>query len=154
MIDLILWSDTKTALNNFAKVHGLLVQDPETQEWATAYGVEWSWWQGSGKMLRSLGTYDAEGVELTPPTFVNGWVILLRLHSTYADADKLDPAGPTAEDIPEWDRSKVARFIRNNGTPGTVAGLTYYEIDGVRILRVQDVEAKLAEWGVPSHRFA
>ena len=166
MIDLILHAADKATIKTFAETHGLREQyvetpaviDPETGEvttpavmaWRDKHGLEYVWWAGSGKMLRTLGTYDAEGNELTAPTYVNGVVVILRLHSDFFEDDRLD----TEEEIPEQHhRSKTARYIKNNGTADTVQGINCYVLDGVRLFRPADVQAKLTEWGVPGHEF-
>ena len=124
---------------------------PAVLEWRIKPGLEFLWWAGSGKFMVQAGTYDQDGNEVTPPQFAPGVVLLLRLHHAFFDDDRLDPADPeTAED---WDRSKVARYIKTNGTPGTTAGITYYEMDGVRLYRPADVAAFIAARGLPGHRF-
>lgn len=167
MIDLILHAADKATLKTFAETNGLREQyvetpaaiDLETGEvtrpavmaWRDKKGLEYAWWAGSGKMLRTPGTYDAEGNELTAPTYVNGVVAILRLHGEFFENDQLETAEETTE---QWHRSKAARYIKNNGTAGTVQGINCYVLDGVRILRPQDVMGKLAEWGVPGHEFS
>ena len=52
-----------------------------------------------------------------------------------------DPLIPDDADLdkPEqWARSKIARWVRNNGTAGTVEQIPYYEVDGVRLFRPAD----------------
>lgn len=152
MIDLILWATDRATLRTFAQNNNLLVQDDEGN-WKPRDGLEWDWWGGTGKLMRTQGTYDAEGNELTAPTYIPGEVLLLRIHGDFFNTDRLEPDEADPDKAEQWARSKVARFIKNNGTPGTVQGVNYYELDGVRIFRAADVQAKLVEWGVPGHEW-
>ena len=169
-IDLVLWATNKPSLLTFAKANNLWVDDgngetsepdPETGE--TSYtpsgnfiprdGLEHAWWNGSGKLMLAKGTYDAEGVELTAPNYASGIWVLLRIHSDFFETDKLTPAEDDVDRDEAWARSKVARYIKNNGTAGTAAGLTYYTLDGVRIFKYADVQAELLSRGVAGHSF-
>ena len=123
--------------------------EPNAWGWRTRKGVEWCWWAGSGKLMRSPGTYDDEGNELTAPTYVAGLVAIIRLSGDFFSQDKLD-AQPDAE---QWARSKVVRYILRNGTVGQTGGIAFVEMDGVRLFRPGDVQAKIAEWGVPGHEW-
>lgn len=157
MIDLILHCNAKSDLRAFAIANNLMrevmetVVDPETGErsrqgtgeYKVRPGVEWCWWAGSGKMLRRAAVVDSEGNETTPGQYVNGFVAILRISGEMFRKDKTD----------DGTRHKVIRYIKNNGTEGTAAGLTYFEIDGVRMFRPEDVNAKLQEWGVPGHQW-
>jgi len=155
-IDLILYAPAgKSAFATFARNHPpanpLLDADGNTRE-----GVSYCWWAGSGKFMTQAGTYDENGDEITPPTFAPGHVALLRIHSSFFDATRLADQTYDEEGNPELEqhqRSAVVKYIRDNGSFGTMAGGTipYYELDGVRILRPQDVEAYLASNNIPGH---
>ena len=147
MIDLILWAADKPTIEAFALTHGLFTTDDEGAATANP-GVAWSWWGGTGKVLQSHGVYDQGGNEVTPPAYLGGMVAVVRLHGAFFEADKI---GDTGE---QWERSKFVRYLRDNGTSGTVIGLHFYELDGVRIGRHDEVNARLAEWGAPGHEFA
>lgn len=164
-MDLILHAPDKTTLLDFAKANGLFVRrgvitddDPESPtfgqvidpgEWVRREGFDYCWWAGSGKMMRTLGTYDAEGVELTPTAFFPGVVALLRIYGDFFNTDRLDDA----VDEEQWSRSKIVRYIKNNGALGSTLGISYYELDGVKIFRPGDVNAMLADRGVPGHEW-
>lgn len=152
MIDLILWANTRATLRTFAQNNNLLVQSEDSEgniTWVPRDGLEWDWWGGTGKLMRTPAVVDQDGNVTTPATYIPGEVLLMRIHGDFFNSDRI----PDAADQEQWSRSKVARFIRNNGTPGTVQGVNYYELDGVRIFRAADVQAKLAEWGVPGHEW-
>lgn len=164
MIDIIAHTPDKATLVTWAETHGLRQRhaiawdtDPDSPtygeetawEWRTKPGVEWCWWAGSGKLMRSPGTYDAEGNELTAPVYVAGLVAIIRLSGEFFGQDRLD-AEPDAE---QWARSKVIRYIRQNGQLGQTAGIAFVEMDGVRLFRPSDVQAKLADWGVAGHEW-
>lgn len=134
MIDIILYSPTgKQAIVAFARNHPpgnpLLDSDNNVRR-----GVSYCWWGNDGDFMTDPGD------ENTPPTFAPGKVALLRINSQFFD-DHLEPAEDDPDREEQWARSKVARYIRNNGTPGTMAGIPYYQIDGVRLLRPSDVQA-------------
>ena len=154
MIDLILWANTKATFATFARTNGLLIQDAEGND-SLRDGFSYVWWAESGKLVTAQGTYDAEGNELTPPTFLPGFVALCRISGGFFDSDRLDPAEDDPDKEEQYTRSKVARYIKNNGTPGTLAGgsIRYFELSGVRIFRPRDVFDWLASRGLPGHEW-
>ena len=152
MIDLILWANTKATLATFAQTTGLMVDDGDGGR-KVRDGVEWSWWAGSGKLMTAPAVLDQDGNVTTPATFLPGEVLLMRIHGSFAESDRLDPDEADPERAEPWRRSKVARFIRNNGTPGTIGTINYYQISGVRIFRSADVMAWLAANNLPGHEW-
>jgi hypothetical protein len=142
VIDLILWANTKNALLTWAKANppNAPLVDANNKP---VKGVRYCWWNGDGKMITVKGDF------VTPNTYLTGVIGVLRLHSTYFDADKIDAEGE------QWARSKVVKYIKDNGTPGTVAGgaITYYELDGIRIFRPADVQAWLLANNLPGHEW-
>lgn len=153
MIDLILYAPTgKATFATFARNHPpanpLLDADGNTRE-----GVSYCWWAGSGKFMTNAGTGgDPEAPGYVAPTFAPGHVALLRIHSAFFEATKLADQNEDGT-LEQYQRSAVVKYIRDNGTPGTMAGINYYELDGVRIFRPQDVEAYLASNNIPGHRW-
>lgn len=150
-IDLILWAPNKAALATWAKTHP--ANDPLLDdEGNVREGVSYAWWWDSGKLMTAKGTYDSEGNELTPPTFAPGVVMLLKLHTSFFERDKegdgsrFDSEGNRKD---QWEYSKVVKWVKNNGTPGTMGGITYYQVDGIRLFRPQDVEQFLADNDLP-----
>lgn len=139
VIDLILWANTKAELVAWAKANppSAPLLDANNKP---VKGVRYCWWAGDGKLMTSLGP---------PATYLNGFIGLLRLHTTYFDADKIDAQGE------QWARSNVVKHIKDNGTPGTVAGgaISYYELGGVRIFRPADVQAWLTANNLPGHEW-
>src|SRR6056297_2064613 len=128
MIDLVLQAADRQTIRQFGIANNLLKRDrtvtvdPETGEeavefgeWYLRPGVSFSWWNGSGRMMRSTGTFDDEGNRLTAPTFVPGVVALLRIGGAAGQEDALYDTPEDKNDVKEWERSKVARYIRNNG---------------------------------------
>ena len=98
----------------------------------------------------------------TPPTYVPGFVALCRIYADFFDTDhitadqELDDDGDHISDedrLEQWGRSRVARYIKKNGTAGTALGIAYRELDGGRIFKPEHVMAKLDEWGVPGHEW-
>jgi len=137
MLDMILWAPDKATLKTWAASHPtanpLMDEDGNARE-----GVRYCWWGGDGgKILKTQGTYDAEGNELTPPEFFAGVAVLLKV---YLDADKLADQNIDGT-LEQWERSKVAQWIKDNGSSGTVQGVSYWEVDGVRMFRPDDVLA-------------
>jgi len=123
---------------------------PTETEWRVKPGVDWCWWADTGKMMRTRGTYDEEGNELTAPTYVSGLVALVRITGPTFLEDRIPDAAPDAE---QWAKSKVVRYLVQNGTIGQTGGIAFVEMDGVRVFRPADVQAKLAEWGVAGHEW-
>jgi hypothetical protein len=162
MIDLVLRATSRAALVTWGKTNPPgrpLVEEVHDGEGGTRNvirpGLEWSPWGGTGQVMTAAGTYDENGDELTPPTYVPGFVALMRVHSEFFDWDRLDEVPADPDDVKEWERSKIAKYIKDNGTPGSLAGgeLPYYELDGVQIFRKKDVDAFLAARGFASHGF-
>jgi hypothetical protein len=149
MIDLVIYAPTKGDLRTFAVARGLL-EDVEG-EMQKAKDFDYCWWAGSGQFMTAKGTYDPEGVELTPPTFAPGVVALLHIGTT---GDAIDPGA--TENPEQWHRSQVAKYIRDNGIPGSFFGgaVPYYEMDSVRLMRPSDVQAWLTSEGLPGHEWA
>ena len=153
MIDLVIYAPTKGDLRTFAVARGLLetVVEEEVTSYVKAKDFDYCWWAGSGQFMTAKGTYDPEGVELTPPTFAPGVVALLRI---YTAADTLDPGA--IENPEQWQKSRIAKYIRDNGTPGSFFGgaVPYYEMDSVRLMRPSDVQTWLTSEGLPGHEWA
>ena len=151
-LDLILYGADKATFAAFAKnnppANPLLDSEGNTRE-----GVSYCWWGGNGKLMTAPGDYSDEN-NIIEPTFLPGVVALLKIHSSFFEDTKLadqtfDNNG--APELEQHQRSSVVKYIKDNGTPGTMAGITYYELDNVRIFRPSDVEAFLAANGVPGH---
>lgn len=169
MIDLLFHAESKQHMEEAAKGFDLYIpvterqlvtpatEDTEavyedvTTGWRWRTGITISWWAGSGRMMRSKGTYDAEGTETTPATFVDGVVGLFRLHGAFYLGDKLET---DVEQATQAMRSKVAAYLAEHGTPGDVEGIACNTIAGVSILDPESLRKKLAEWGAPGHEFA
>jgi hypothetical protein len=149
MIDLVLYAANKAALATFAKTHpvGNPLMDDEGN---TREGVSYCWWAGNGKLMTKKGTYDGQ-TQLTAPTFLSGVVAIMRIHSQRFFDNKLIPDEADPDKDEQHAKSKIVRYIKNNGTQGTMGGITYFELDGVRIFRPVDVEAFLASKDLPGH---
>lgn len=149
-LDIILWAPSKSALATWAQTHP--AANPLMTADGPREGVSYCWWAGDGKFKTGNGTYDQDGNELTPPTFAPGVVALLRLHTSFFNSDKLaertDDQGNPRE---QWEYSRAAQWVKNNGTPGTMGSVTYYDVDGVRLFRPRDVEAFLSANNLPGH---
>lgn len=138
MIDIILWAPNKAALKTWAQTHPannpLLDEEGNTRE-----GISYSWWGGEGKIIKTVGTYDADGNELTPTVYFPGVAVLLKVDLI---SDKLADQTHDENGVPQleqWERSKVVQWIKNNGTPGTTQGIRYYDVDGIRLFKPEDV---------------
>ena len=154
-LDLFLYAANKAALVAFAKsnppANPLLDEDNNPRQ-----GVMYVWWKETGKFMTQAGTYDAEGEEITPPTYLPGVLLLLRIHASFFDNTKLADQTYDEDGNPQLEqhqRSAVVKYIKDNGTPGTMGSLPYYELDGVRIFRPADVEAYLAANNLSGHEW-
>ena len=145
-IDLVLWGQTRADFVTFAVANGLLIEDAEGNR-TQREGFTFSWWNGSGNLMTAPGTYDELGVELTPPTFAPGQFTLLRIYGDFFNQDHIDD--PVDDEA--WSRSKVARYIKNNGTPGSIVGLPYYQFDGIRVFTYEAVQQEVLSRGAPGH---
>ena len=116
------------------------------------HGLELSLWNGSGKLTVAAGTYDAEGVELTPPTYAPGYFVLARIHADFFQEDFIE--GSLPDDEP-WVRSKIAEVLKTNGTPGSLLGgtLNYYEWENVRVYKYLDVQSEILGRGLAGHGY-
>ncbi len=154
MIDLVLYAPTgKSDIVNFARSNPpnnpLLDEDNNARQ-----GVSYCWWGNDGDFMTSPAVVDGEGNVTTPATFAPGKVMLLRISPEFFD-DRLVPDDADPDKEEQWARSKIARYVKNNGTPGTMAGGTipYYEIDGVRLLRPSDVKSFIAANNTVGHEW-
>lgn len=129
MIDLILYAADKATLRDFGIAHGLLTAGGDPVQF-----VDYSWWAGTGKFM----------TDSNPVTYLPGVVALLHIGTA---EDGLE------EGQNQWNRSQIAKYVQNNGTPGTMGGLDYYEIDGVRMFNDGDVDNWLAARGLPRHEW-
>lgn len=153
MIDLILYAPAgKAAFGAFARNNPpndpMLGDDDAIRE-----GVEYSWWAGSGKFMTDPGSGgNPDDPEYVAPSFAPGAVALLRINTRFWPEDKIAEQNE-AGTLEQWERSKVTKYIKDNGRPGTMAGGTipYYELDGVRIMRPSDVESWLSANNIPGH---
>jgi len=130
----------------------VVAEDPNALKTVGAYDRK----QGNFAVFTSIGTSPAVGTSLeiySGPLYLTGEVALLRIYDTFFSEDRLIPDEADPEKEEQWARSKIARYIKNNGVPGTVAGgsIPYYEVDGIRIFRPQDVETWLTTNGLPTH---
>lgn len=128
MIDLILRGSTQAAILALLQTHGMVDADGNA-----ASGIDYCWWAGSGKLLTAY-----------PATYLTGQVMILRI----ATADDV-----IAEGTEQWQRSKIARYIKNNGILGSMSGIPFYELSNVRLFRFADVQTALASLGVPGHEW-
>lgn len=156
MIDLILYAPTKQDMLTWAETNPpnnpMRYRDVESA-WQIRPGLEWSWWGGDGKFKTSAGSSDPSSVYVEP-TYASGVVMRLRIHGEFFDWGRLDvSSAEDPDDIKEWERSRTAQYIKDNGTPGTMGGIPYYEVDGVRIFRERDVQTFISSRGLPGHVF-
>jgi hypothetical protein len=77
----------------------------------------------------------------------------MRVHGEFFDWDQLNETPADPDDVKEWERSRIAQYVRNNGTPGTMGGIPYYEVDGVRLFRRKDVDTFTSSNNLPGHVF-
>lgn len=157
MIDLILHCPTGTAaLLAWAKTHppaNPLISEVEGVN-VNRTGFEYCLWAGSGRFMTEAGTYDGNGDEITPPTFLPGTVALCRIYSSFFEDQRMDVSQAVDPENPEqWEKTLVAKYIRDNGTLNTIGtpAIPYYEVDGVRLFRPDDVNAFLATNSLPGH---
>jgi hypothetical protein len=153
MIDLVIYAPTKGDLRTFAVARGLLetVVEAGVTTYVKAKDFDYCWWAGSGQFITSKGTYDTEGLQITPPTFAPGVVALLHIGTT---GDAIDPGA--TENPEQWHRSQVAKWVKDNGTLGSffAGAVPYYDVAGVRLMRPADMQAWLTSEGLPGHEWA
>ena len=145
-IDLFLRSPTtKTAITTLLTARGLL--DATGNPVA---GFAYVWWQESGKfMLTKPVVNPATLAVTTPATFLAGFVMMVRLYDSLFASDQI--AGGTGE---QWARSKIAQYLKNNGTPSVIGGINFYAFGGVQIFRAADVVTWLGANNMPGHEWA
>ena len=158
-ITIVAHSDTKANLLAFAQRRGLVsVVDGEI---VNATGFDYTLWGGAGRFMTKAGTYNAEGDELTAPTFYPGVVAILRINEKfrYPAVDEDAPLGDTItpdEDDPDREeqhtRSRAAQWVRG-GTPGSIGPIQTYTRDDVTFLRYADVVAWCQAKGLPFHQW-
>lgn len=137
-IDLILWGATRADIRQFGINRGLISIGLDGLD-LNREGFTFSWWRGRGKFAID---------DARPPTEAAGFVALVRIFDAFFADDAL------AEGPEQWQRSKIAKAIQANGTPGTALGsIPYFQWDGVRLFRPADVEAFLAANNAPGHQW-
>ena len=113
-------------------------------------GFEACWWAGDGRFMTAKPVYG--NGPLNPPTtaatYMAGFVMLARIHSTLEIADALAGTGEL------WTRSKVAKWIKDNGVLGLVNGMPCVTVASVRLMRGQDVNTFCATNSSPAHEWA
>lgn len=129
MIDLVL-QGTLANIRTLLRARGLINADDAPQQ-----GFDYCLWAGSGKFMTAGGDN---------PTYLTGFVILARI----ATAEDAISEGPE-----QWQRSQVAKWIKNNGTLGTFGGMPCYTVNSVRLMRAEDVFAWCAANGLPGHEW-
>lgn len=155
MIDLILWANNRATLAQFAVANNLFVimADEQGNEIRVPRrGIRYFWWNGSGDFMTARPEFDENGDIATPATFLPGIVAVLRIFTADDAVDTAD-LDPGEDETTQWARSKVARYIKTNGEAGTIGGISYYEIDGVRIFRPAEVTAWLSARNLPGHEW-
>lgn len=142
MIDLVLYAPDKPTFATFAEANNLFDADGNPKP-----GLDYCWWAGSGKLMTSAPVIDANGDETTPPQFLPGVALLLRI--TLA-------SDVIATGTEQWQRSKIARYIETNGTySATFLGqpIQNYTLSGVSLFRAVDVFDWLAAHSLPGHEW-
>jgi len=147
MIDLIL-QGTKANIAALLKARGLLDFDADKNP-VPLPGCELAWWGGDGKFMTAAPVLDAQGNVTTPATYMAGYVVNCRIHSTLFDEDKVPDAKGE-----QWVRSKVAKWVKDNGTLGSIGGIPTYTVNNVRLFRAADVQGWLEAKGLPGHEWA
>ena len=158
-IDLVMWANTKADFAQFARTNppaNPLQQQDAEGNWVNRPGLTFCWWAESGKLMTAAGTYDQDGNELTPPTFLPGFVALVRVYGEFFEQQAIkegDQDYDEAEASEQWGRNRIAKYVKENGTPGTMGTLPYYEIDSVRLFRAADVFEWLRNNNLPHHEW-
>lgn len=153
IMDIIVRASSKSALVTWANDLNLRIDDGDGGK-RNHPGIRWTWWSGDGKLMTAKGTYDRDGSEITPPTYASGVVAIIRITGDFSfggEADQLTPDDTDPDKDEQWARSRVARFIKNNGTQDTSDGISYWELNGVRLYEPADVAAFLVTNDVPGH---
>jgi len=149
MIDLALQSASQATIYSLLAARNLAVQVTDEQGmtfYAPTSGIDWCWWADSGKLMTASPVLDKDGNVTTPPTFLSGFVMLLRITDI---RDKL-----TNGNGEQWSRSKVAKYIKDNGVLGTIGGISCYTISNVRMVKASDLFQWLANNNLPGHEWA
>jgi hypothetical protein len=60
---------------------------------------------------------------------------------------------PNVDNTEQHMRSRIARFIKNNGTAGTTGSINHWALDGVKLYRYSDVMDFLASKGLAGHEW-
>ncbi len=112
-------------------------------------GFSYCWWAGSGKFVTALPVTSGTTI-VTPPTFLPGFVMLAQLSSDVRENDQIT----NPSDGEQWSRSKLVAYVKSNGSPGSIDGISFYTISGVQLFRPADVMTWLATHGIPGHEWS
>lgn len=144
MMDLFLWAQTDAQIKSFFRANRLLEGDDPVR------GAELTPWAGAPRFMVTPGTYDADGTELTAPTF-DGVAYHVRLHFTVAEDDAISDTPADPENVKPWERSAIAKAVRGNGPARQWNGLDYYQSAGVRLFELDAIHSWCQSRGVPDH---
>jgi hypothetical protein len=143
MIDFVLHSPSgaghlKTWASSYPPANPLLFKFETASEtiYVPRRGFSYVLWRSNGKFMTQAGSYDGE-TEMSPPQYLPGVVALTRIHADFFNSTKIASFDPSSAE--QWQRNTVAKYIKDNGTLGNVQSIPYYEYDGVRVFRPQDV---------------
>ena len=141
MIDLVLHG-TRPAIQALLQARGLV-----NATGGALPGFDYCWWAGSGNFAITKPVYDSSNPfnVITPATYLPNSVVLTRVD---------DPADAITEGTEQWQRSVLAKWLKDNGTLGTVGGFPCYTTAGVDMLRASDVFAWVKTQGLASHEWS
>ena len=161
MIDIITQSATLEVLQAFCVKHNL--GKMLDGEFTPRKGLSIGPWNADGVFPTKNATYDENDNQLTARTVAAGFVAILRFRDdfripvtktidgeqvTVNQSDKLE-VDPEADNTEQHMRSRIARFIKNNGVKGKTGTINHWKLDGVKLYRYPDVMAFLDAKGLP-----
>lgn len=132
-------------------------------EFVLSKGITLGPWAGSGDFPTKAATSDDEGNQLTAPVYAAGFVAIIRVRDDFrikitktidgeqvevSQGDKLK-TDPEADNREQHTRSRIARYLKNNGTKGKSGGINFRKLDGVKFYRYEDVKAFVVSRGLP-----
>lgn len=106
----------------------------------------------SGIIVKTSGTYDEDGKELTPPVLVDGWHCNVRVHKPELIEQFIQGLPQTDEDgnqLSIWDRTHAAAFFQlsqQDADPTTGFPAGYRGAHGVTYADVTDFSSPANVW--------
>ncbi len=153
-IDIVTQSSSLEVLQDFCVKHrlGKMVDG----EFTLRKGLTVAPWNADGRFKTKNATYDGE-TQLTAATYAAGFVAILRFRDDFRirvtktiDGEQVtvNQSDNLEGSEEQHTRSRIFRYVKNNGVKGKTGTINHWKLDGVKLYRYPDVMAFLDDRGL------